>query len=326
MKAIVLTKYGTPDGLKLEEIPKPVPNTNEVLVEVHAASINSWDWEIVKGTPFVNRMMFGLFKPKKNVILGCDIAGIVVARGENVKRLKVADKVFGDLSKSGWGGFAEFVCTDENALSLKPEKMSFVDAAASPQAGLLAVQGLLRIGHLKKGHKVLINGAGGGAGTFAVQIAKHLGTEVTGVDSAEKLATIKSLGADHVIDYAKVDFTRNGKTYDLIWDVMTTRSVSAYKRALVPKGAYITVGGHTPKLLRIMLLGRLIPGHKKIRLLIHKPNKCLDLLTKFLEEEKVRPVIDKVFPLNRIPEAFRFFGEGKFKGKVVITLEHNNQT
>ena len=321
MKAIVLTKYGSPDGLKLVVIPQPVPKTNEVLVEVHAASINSWDWEIVKGTPFVNRMTFGLFKPKKNVILGCDIAGMVVALGGNVKRLKVGDKVFGDISKSGWGGFAEFVCTDENALSLKPEKLSFVDAAASPQAGLLAVQGLLRIGHLKKGQKVLINGAGGGAGTFAVQIAKHLGTEVTGVDSAEKLATIKSLGADHVIDYAKVDFTKNGKKYDLIWDVMTTRSISAYKRALLPKGEYVTVGGYTPKLLRVILFGRLFPGDKKIRLLIHKPNKSLDLLVRFFEEGKVKPVIDKLFPLNKVPEAFRYFGEGQFKGKVVIKLE-----
>ncbi len=321
MKAIVLTKYGSPDGLKLVVIPQPVPKTNEVLVEVHAASINSWDWEIVKGTPFVNRMTFGLFKPKKNVILGCDIAGMVVALGGNVKRLKVGDKVFGDISKSGWGGFAEFVCTDENALSLKPEKLSFVDAAASPQAGLLAVQGLLRIGHLKKGQKVLINGAGGGAGTFAVQIAKHLGTEVTGVDSAEKLATIKSLGADHVIDYAKVDFTKNGKKYDLIWDVMTTRSISAYKRALLPKGEYVTVGGYTPKLLRVILFGRLFPGDKKIRLLIHKPNKSLDLLIRFFEEGKVKPVIDKFFPLNKVPEAFRYFGEGQFKGKVVIKLE-----
>ncbi len=159
-----------------------------------------------------------------------------------------------------------------------------------------------------------------------MQIAKHLGTEVTGVDRAEKLATIKSLGADHVIDYAKVDFTRNGKTYDLIWDVMTTRSVSAYKRALVPKGEYITVGGHTPKLLKIMLLGRLIPGRKKTRLLIHKPNKRLDLLIKFCEEGIIKPVIDKCFPLNNVPKAFRYFGEGQFKGKVVITLEHNNQT
>ena len=264
--------------------------------------------------------MFGLFRPKKNVILGCDIAGIVVALGTNAKQLQVGDHVFGDISKSGWGGFAEFVCADEKALSLKPETMSFVEAAASPQAGLLAMQGLLGIGNLKTGQKVLINGAGGGAGTFAVQIAKHLGTEVTGVDRAEKLATIESLGADHVIDYAKVDFTRNGKTYDLIWDVMTIRSISAYKRALVPTGMYITVGGHTGKLLRIMLLGRLMPGRKRIRLLIHKPNKGLDLLTRSFEEGNVKPVVDRLFPLDKVPEAFRYFGEGQFKGKVVITL------
>ena len=209
MKGIVFNQYGSPDYFKLKEVEKPIPKDNEVLVNVHAASINSWDWEILLGTPFVNRLMVGLTKPTRIKILGCDIAGRVEAVGKNVKQFKSDDEVFGDLSRCGWGGFAEYVCARENALALKPTSMTFEQTAAVPQAGLLALQGLRDKGHIKPGQKVLINGAGGGAGTFAVQIAKSFGAEVTGVDSTEKLALMRSFGAVHVFDYTQEDFNKN---------------------------------------------------------------------------------------------------------------------
>ena len=326
MKAIVYHKYGSPDFLKLEEVEKPTTKDNEVLVKVHAASINSWDWDLLRGT-FQGRI--GAFRKPKFKILGCDVAGRVVAVGKNVKELSLGDDVFGDTSgfrARDWGGFAEYVCAREDILALKSAKMTFEQAAAIPQAAILALQGL-RKGHIQKGQKVLINGAGGGGGTFAIQIAKSVGAVVTGVDSTEKLDVIRSLGCDHIIDYTKEDFTKNGKRYDLILDVITTRSVFDYKRALAPKGIYVTVGGTTPRLLQLALLGPLISGGKKVKLLGHKSNKKdLNFLKKLFDSGKVKPVIDKCYPLAGTPEAFRHFGEGKFKGKIVITLEHNNKT
>jgi NADPH:quinone reductase-like Zn-dependent oxidoreductase len=227
MKALTFHKYGSHEALNLEEVEKPTPKDNEVLVKVKAASINSWDWELLQGKPFVNRMMFGLLKPKKINILGCDIAGRIEAVGKKVKQFKLGDEVFGDLSAGGWGGYAEYVCSRENELTLKPVSMTFEQAAAVPQAGLLALQGL-RKGQLQlnktnqeqinPAQKVLINGASGGSGTFAVQIAKSFGAEVTGVCSTKKMDFVRSLGADHVIDYAREDFTKNGQQYDLILD------------------------------------------------------------------------------------------------------------
>ncbi len=257
MKAIVYTEYGPPDVLQLEEVPEPIPKDDEVLVRVHAASVNDWDWGLLRGTPFLNRLLFGLLKPKLN-ILGSDVAGRVEAVGKGVRQLQPGDDVFGDLSGHGWGGFAEYVCAPENALALKPDSLTFEQAAAVPQAAVLALQGLHDKVRIQPGQKVLINGAGGGAGTFAVQIAKSFGAEVTGVDSTRKLDTMRSIGADHVIDYTQEDFTRNGVGYDLILDVGGFRSMFAYERALGPKGYYAMLGGSMARILQALVLGPLI--------------------------------------------------------------------
>ncbi len=327
MKAIVYTKYGPPDVLQLKEVEKPTPKDNEVLIKVHAASVNDWDWGLLRGKPFMNRLFFGLLKPK-NKTIGGDIAGRVEAVGRNVKKVQPGDEVFGDLSGCGFGAFAEYVCARENALVLKPASMTFEEAAAVPQAAVLALQGLRDKRQIQPGQKVLINGAGGGAGTFAVQIAKLLAAEVTGVDSTSKLDMMRSIGADHVIDYTKEDFTKNGQCYDLILDFAAHNSIFDYKRALSPKGIYVLVGGSTARMFQIMFLGPLISmtGSKKMGILMHKPNKDLAFMKELFEAGKVKPVIDKRYPLSEVPEALRYFGKGHAKGKVVITLEHNNKT
>ena len=301
MKAIVYHKYGLPDVLEQKEVEKPTPKDNEVLIKVHAASVNSWDWELLRGTPFVNRLMFGLLRPKKIKILGCDIAGRVEGVGKKVKQFQPGDEVFGDISGCGWGGFAEYVCASENTLALKPAGMSFEEVAAVPQAGVLVLQGL-RQGQIQQGQKVLINGAGGGVGSFAVQIAKSLGAEVTGVDSTSKLDMMRSLGADHVIDYTQEDFSKNGQRYDLILDVMAHHSIFDYKRALRPKGIYVMVGGATARIFQLLFLGPLISmtSSKKMSLLLHKPNTSdLDFIKTLFKSGKVVPVIDKRYPLKR---------------------------
>ncbi|HMJ46265.1 MAG TPA: NAD(P)-dependent alcohol dehydrogenase, partial [Ferruginibacter sp.] len=253
MKAIVYTKYGGPEVLQLKEIEKPLPKDDEVLVKVHAASINDWDWGLLRGDSLIDRLMSGLSKPKKQ-ILGSDIAGRIETIGKNVKKFQPGDEVYGDLSGT-WGGFAEYVCAREKALALKPAGMSFQQAAAIPQAAMLAVQGLIDKGKIQAGQKLLINGAGGGVGTFAVQIAKLYGVEVTGVDSTNKLDMLRSLGFDHVIDYTREDFTKNGKCYDLVLDVKTNRSMFEYTRALCPNGIYVTVGGSMARLFQALILG-----------------------------------------------------------------------
>jgi len=326
MKAIVYTKYGPPDVLQLKEVEKPTPKDNEVLIKVHAASVNDWDWGLLRGKPFVNRLLFGLLKPKIK-ILGVDIAGQVEAVGRNVKQFQPGDEVFGDISGCGWGSFAEYVCARENALALKPASMTFEEAAAVPQAAVLALQGLRDKGQIQPGQKVLINGAGGGAGTFAVQIAKSFGAEVTGVDSTSKLDMMRSIGADQVIDYTKEDFTKNGQRYDLILDFAAYHSIFDYKRALSPKGIYVMVGGSMALMFQVLFLGLLISmtGSKKMGILAHKPNKDLAFMKELFEAGKVVPVIDKRYPLSEVPQALRYFGEGHAQGKVVITLEHNNK-
>jgi len=325
MKAIVYTEYGTPDVLQLKEVAKPTPKENEVLIKVHAASVNDWDWGLLRGTPFVNRLMFGLLKPKTK-ILGCDIAGRVEAVGKNVNQFQPGDEVFGDLSGSGFGGFAQYVCAREDVLALKHANMTFEEAAAAPQAGVLAVQGL-RKGQIQKGKKVLINGAGGGVGTFAVQIAKSFGAEVTGVDSTRKLDMLLSMGADHVIDYTKEDFTKNRQAYDLILDVVVYRSMFDYKRALGSKGIFVMIGGSIPRIFQIVITAPLITRNKKLVILAHKPNpKDLFFINDLFEAGKVKPVIDRCYPLTQVPEALRYFGEGHHQGKIIITLEHNNKT
>ena len=322
MKAIVFIKYGSPDCLELKEIETPSPNDDEVLVKVHSASINSWDYELLRGKPFANRAMFGLLKPKIKT-LGADIAGQVVAIGKNVKQFSPGDEVLGDLSGYGWGGFAEYICASEHTLALKSKSITFEEAAAIPQAAVLAWQGIRDKGQVQAGQKVLINGAGGGVGTFAVQMAKSFGAVVTGVDSTEKLATMRSIGADHVIDYTKEDFTENGQHYDLILDNVASRSIFDIKRALSPKGIYVVVGGFSARIFQVMLLGPLISmtGTKKMGLLMHKTNKDLAYITKLVEGGKIKSVIDKCYPLSEVPEALRYFGEGHAKGKVVIKME-----
>ncbi len=322
MKAIVCTKYGSPDVLQLKEVEKPTPKDNEVLVKVHAASVNDWDWGLLRGKPFMNRLLFGLLKPK-NTIFGCDIAGRVEAVGRNAKQFQPGDEVFGDLSGGGFGGFAEYVCARENALVMKPASMTFEEVAAVPQAAVLALTGLRYKGQIKPEQKVLINGAGGGMGTFAIQIAKSFGAEVTGVDSTRKLDLMRSIGADHVIDYTKEDFTKNGQCYDLILDNVVSRSIFDIKRVLSPKGIYVMVGGSMARFFQIMFLGLWISmlGSKKIGILAHKPNKDLAFIIELFEAGKVAPVIDRCYPLKEVAEALRYFGKGHAKGKIVITLD-----
>jgi NADPH:quinone reductase-like Zn-dependent oxidoreductase len=319
MKAIVYTKYGGPEVLQIKEMEKPYPKDDEVLIKVHAVSINDWDWGLLQGD-FINRLLNGLLKPKKK-ILGSDIAGRIEAVGKNVNQFKTGDEVYGDLSGQ-WGGFAEYVCANEKALALKPEGMSFEEAAAIPQAAMLAVQGLIDKGKIHTGQKLLINGAGGGVGTFAVQIAKLYGVEVTGVDSTSKLDMLRSMGFHHVIDYTREDFTKNGKCYDLILDVKTDRSMFDYVRALCRNGVYVTVGGVMVRLLEALFLRPWIYmiSKKHILIVALKTNKDLIYMSELFEAGKVKPVIDGPYKLKEFPEAFSIFGRGEHKGKVVITM------
>lgn len=319
MKAVVYKKYGTPDVLELKEVDKPVPKDDEVLVKVHAASLNDWDLGLLEGD-FINRILNGVSVPKIQ-ILGSDIAGRIEQVGKNITAFRIGDEVYGDLS-GRWGGFAEYVCAPENALALKSPAMSFEQAAAFPQAGMLAVQGLIDKGGIKPGQKVLINGAGGGVGTFAVQLGKLFGAETTGVDTEEKFEMLRALGFDHLIDYRKTDFTRTGQKYDLILDVKSNRSPFDYLRALNPGGTYATVGGSTGRLLQIFTMSSLIAmiTSKKVVVVALKPNKDLDYINKLFEAGKIKPVIDGPYPLDQVPEEFRLFAKGLHKGKVVFTL------
>ena len=321
MKAIVCTKYGPPDVLKLEEVEKPVPGNDEVLVEVRAASVTYSILMLVKGEPFVGRLMgLGLTKPKQK-IPGADIAGRVVAVGSNVKQFQPGDEVYGDLSNCGRGGFAEYVCAPENALALKPVNISFEEAAAVPEAALVALQALRDSGKIRAGQKVLVYGASGGIGTFAVQIAKYFGAEVTGVCSTKNIDLVRSLGADHVVDYTKEDFTQNGSSYDLIVATAGYRSIFDYKRALSPGGIYVSTGGAMAQTFQALLLGPFISlgGDKKLGAMLVKPNQDLDFMKELIEADKVKPVIDRCYPLSETPDALRYYGEGHARGKVVIT-------
>ncbi len=321
MKAIVRERYGTPDVLELRDVATPTPKADEVLVRVHAASVNDWDWGLLRGTPFVNRITNGLFKPKVQII-GGDIAGRVEAVGGDVKKFRPGDEVYGDLCMSGFGAFAEYACAPEASLAHKPPGMTFEQAAAIPQAGMLAVQGLIDVGRIQSGQKLLLNGAGGGVGTFALQMAKLYDVEVTVVDKPGKLDMLRALGADHVIDYLKEDFTKSGKCYDLILDVKTNRSPTAYARALNPNGTYVTVGGDTARLFQALVLGPLLSRlyNKHVRIVILKPNKDLAYMNELFEAGKLVPVIDGPYKLADVPEAFRLFGTGDHKGKIIVTM------
>ena len=324
MKAIVCTKYGPPDVLQLQEVAKPTPKADEVLVEVHAASVNAYDWHLLTADIFLVRLMGGGLRRPKKAIPGVDIAGRIEAAGSNVKQFQPGDEVFGDISACGNGGFAEYVSVPENALALKPAALSFEEAAAVPMAAVTALQGLRDEGRIQAGQKVLINGASGGVGTFAVQIARAFGAEVTAVCSTRNLDLARTLGADRVIDYTNEDFTRNGQTYDLILAANGYHPLSAYKRALTPQGIYVMAGGKPGQIFQAMLLGSWMSenGGKKLGGFTAKANqKDLVMLKELVEAGKVVPVIDRRYPLSEAAEALRYLGAGHARGKVVITVE-----
>jgi len=320
VKAIVNARYGSPDVLQLTEVAKPVPADHEILIKVHAVSVNRSDWEGLVGKPLYTRMN-GLRKPRRQ-ILGSDVAGRVEAAGRDHTDFKPGDDVFGEMETYS-GGFAEYACTGGKAWTLKPPAMTFEEAASIPQAAVIALQAIRDQG-LRAGHRVLINGAGGGAGTFAIQLARSYGAEVTGVDHAGKLDFMRSIGADHVIDYAREDFTRNGRRYDLIVDLVATRSALAYARALGPGGTCFAVGGSLVTFLQILLLGPLIKilANRKVRILVVRRNrKDLIHVTELCLARKLVPMIDRTYPLSEVPEALRRLGEGRAEGKIVITVE-----
>jgi len=324
MKAIVCPKYGSPDVLQLQEVAKPAPQDEEVLIKIHAASINSRDWRRMRAIPFFIRLMAGgLLKPK-NPILGADVAGRVEAIGSNVKQFKPGDEVFGYLpSATGRGTFAEYVCANENAITLKPANLTFEQAAAVPLAAMTALQGLRDNGNIQPGQKVLINGASGGVGTFAVQIAKAFGAEVTAVCSTRNLDLVRSLGADHVIDYKVEDFTQNGQQYDLILAVNGYHPISVYLHALKPEGIYVVAGGSMFQLFQAASNRKRISntGGQKIYVAsLVQSQKDLILIKELLESGKIIPVIDGCYPLRNTSEAFWYFEKVHPKGKVVISV------
>ncbi len=324
MKAIVYSKYGSPDVLQFKDVEKPTPKDDEVLIKVYAASVNAYDWHFLTADIFLIRVMGGgLLKPK-NMRLGADIAGRVEAVGRNAKQFQPGDEVFGDMAGHGNGSFAEYVSASESAFALKPANLSFDEAAAVPMAAVTALQGLRDKGQIRPGQKVLINGASGGVGTFAVQIAKSFGAEVTAVCSTRNVDQARSLGADHVIDYTKEDFTQSGRQYDLILAANGYHSLSAYKRALNPKGVYVMAGGSTAQIFEAMLLGSWMSqtGGKKMGGLSARANQeDLAFMKGLLEAGKVVPVIDRRYPLSETAEALRYLGGGHARGKIVITVE-----
>ena len=326
MKAIVYHQYGSPDVLRLEEVAQPVPTDDEVLIKIHAVSINGSDREALIGKPLYARLG-GLRKPGYR-ILGSDIAGQVEQAGKNITQFKAGDEVYGELP--GYhGGFAEYACAPERTLARKPASLTFEQAAAIPQGGVIALQAMREKGQVQPGQKVLINGAGGSTGSFAVQLAKLYGAEVTGVDNAGKLDFLRALGADHVIDYVRQDFTKAGKQYDLILDLIAHRSAFAYARALKRSGTYFFVGGSVATLFQILVFGSWIKRRtdRNIRLLmVPQNNKDLIAITALCESGDVVPIIDKQYPLREVPQALRYVAEGRAKGKVVIMVEGDHKT
>ena len=330
MKAIVYTKYGSPDVLQLQEVAKPSPKDDEVLIRIYAASINSRDWRLMRANPFFIRLVPGGFLQPKNKILGADVAGRVEAIGSNVMLFKPGDEVFGYLpSATGRGTFTEYVCANENAITLKPANLTFEQAAAVPLAAMTALQGLRDNGNIQPGQKVLINGASGGLGTFAEQIAKAFGAEVTAVCSTRNLEMMRSLGADHVIDYKVENFTRNGQRYDLILAANGYHPISDYLHALKPEGTYVVAGGSMFQLFQAALQGRRTSktGSRKAYVVsLVQSQKDLVFMKELLESGKVVPVIDGCYPLRQTVEAFRYYEKEHPRGKVVITMEEKHKT
>jgi NADPH:quinone reductase-like Zn-dependent oxidoreductase len=322
MKAIISETYGTPDTLKLIETAAPEPEKNQVLVRVHASSINFGNLVLLTGKPRLARLAFGLTKPKYP-FPGGDMAGIVEAVGEDVTQFQVGDEVFGDLSSSSWGALAEYAVAEEKALALKPSNLLFTEAAAVPMAAMTALQAIRDKGNVRPGQVVLIYGASGGVGTFAVQIAKAFGAKVTAVVSTRNVDITRSLGADHVIDYKKESLENHNQTYDLIIGVNGSQSMFTYKKMLKENGIFIHVGGAISQMYQSMMLRPLLSmsGKKKFITFLQRHNqKDLVVLKELIEEGKVKPVIDRSYPLSEVPEAFRYFAEGHAQGKVVITI------
>ena len=321
MKAIVQKAYGSPTLLKIQNVERPFPKSNEVLVRIHASAVNDYDWSMVRGKPWIYRLMFGFSKPK-NPVPGMELAGTVESLGPNTSSFNIGDEVYGDTSEFGFGTFAEYMCINEKALILKPESMSFEEATAIPHAAMLAYQGLIDCGDIKQGQKILMNGAGGGMGTFAVQIAKQYNTHVTGVDTGQKLEMMQSIGFDEVIDYKKEDFTRNGERYDLILDAKTNRSPFAFTRSLSKGGKYVTVGGSLWRMLQLLFLKRWIKITKGLTLKILglKPNKDLASINELYEKGNIKAVIDGPYEMDEIPRLIQYFGEGLHSGKIVVRL------
>ena len=328
MKAAVYSRYGPPDVVQIRDVEKPVPKDDEVLIKVRAASVNPVDWHFMRGRPYFLRILAGLRKPRITR-LGVDVAGQVEAVGRSVTQFKPGDGVFGSCR----GAFAEYACTSESALVMKPDDVTFEQAASVPLAALTALQGLRDKGQIQPGQKVLINGAAGGVGTFAVQIAKSFGADVTGVCSARNVGMVRSIGADRVIDYTREDFTKSGQRYDLILDSVGNHSLLACRRVLNPKGIYIAVGGPSgpwmigplASAITAPVLSRFV-SQKLVMVLTRRSKEDLIIMQELLEAGKVTPVIDRSYPLSEVPEAIRYLEEGHARGKVVITLEYNNKT
>ncbi|MCF2649309.1 NAD(P)-dependent alcohol dehydrogenase [Niallia circulans] len=323
MKAIISEKYGMPETLKLGEVDKPIPKHNEVLVKVYASSINFGNLALLTGKPLPVRFVFGLRKPKYR-IPGGDIAGVVEAIGKDVTQIQIGDQAYGDLANNGWGAFAEYVAVDEKTVALMPSNLSFTEIAGVPMAGTTALQAIRNIGKVRTGQEILIHGASGGVGTFAVQIAKALGAEVTAVVSTRNVDLVKSLGADHVIDYKKDDFVNDTKTFDTIFGVNGSQSIFTYKKKLKENGVFIHVGGANNQFYQTMLLGPLLSlfGKKKFITFLQRPNQQdLVFINGLIEEGKVKPIMDRSYSLNDVPEAFQYFEKGHSQGKVIITME-----
>lgn len=326
MRAIVHTRYGPPEVLRFAEVEKPAPQDNEVLMRLCAASVNPLDLFALRGAPLIQSIP-GMRTPK-HPVLGCDVAGRVEAVGANVKQFQPGDEVFGVTGFAG-GGFAEYVCSPEDKLARKPANCSFEEAASVPIAGVTALQGLRDHGHIQPGQKVLIDGASGGVGTFAIQIAKSFGAEVTAVCSTNKMDIARSLGADHVIDYTREDFAKSGQRYDLILGANAHHSLFAYRRALTPDGIYVAVGGGLPQIFESLLLARVLSriGRKKACFFIAKINReNLAFLKDLIEAGKMRPVIDRRFPLSNAADALRYLELHHAQGKVVLTVEPSSAT
>jgi len=329
MKAIVYHRYGSPDVLSCEEMAKPAPAENEVLIRVRAAAANPYDWHFMRGEPYAVRIMAGGLRKPKDPRLGADVAGVIEAVGRNIRQFKPGDDVFGSCK----GAFAEYTCASESKLAIKPDNVTFEQAASVPIAAFTALQGLRDKGKLQPGQKVLINGAAGGVGTFAVQIAKSFGAEVTGVCSTRNVEMVRSIGADQAVDYTQEDFTKSARRYDVILDCVGNHSFSECRRVLNPRGIYVGAGGTTDNwmigpltsAIKALVLSWFV-SQKQVMVLAKPSKEDLAIMGKLMESGKVTPVIDRSYSLSEVPDAIRYLEAGHARGKVVITVERNNDT